>query len=134
LPLVRNGYRLVYDPTITVLHHIAPRKDGDINQRGGFEPKSLADFVHNETLALIEHLRPFGRAAFLTWSLLIGTHFTPGIASAIRNLAKGHTPATAWGRFVATQRGRLQGLATWWRDKPAAASTEPYPHQAEAAP
>jgi hypothetical protein len=87
--------------------------DGDVNQRGGFEPKALVDFVHNETLPLLEHLSVAGRWAFLAWSFAVGTHFTPGVASAIRNVVRKKGLMNSAHRFVVTQYGRYLGLRTW---------------------
>lgn len=115
LPLARVGWRMVYDPEITLDHHVSQRMDGDVNQRGGFEPKSLRDIVHNETLMVWEHLNPVGKAAFLGWSTLLGTHFTPGLVAAIRTGIQRRNPFTMMHRFCVTLHGRMQGLATWLR-------------------
>lgn len=113
LPMLRAGWRLVYDPNITLTHHVYPRMDGDVNQRGGFEPKALRNIVHNETLMVIEHLKLPGKLAFLGWSLLIGTHFTPGVLAAIRTGLKQGNPGIMIRRAWATLLGRAQGLASW---------------------
>lgn len=79
LALRREGWRLIYNPSITVMHRIAPRGDGDTNNRGGFDAPAMIDAVHNQTVLLVEHLSPFRRAAFRAWSSILGTRATPGV-------------------------------------------------------
>jgi GT2 family glycosyltransferase len=112
LRLRREGWRLIYDPAIAVDHHVAPRQDGDVNARGGFEANSFADAVHNETLALLDYLPPARRMAFLAWAAAVGTGAEPGVAQVGRLLARGRT-AHLWQRWLATVRGRLDGIKTF---------------------
>ncbi|HEX8325133.1 MAG TPA: glycosyltransferase [Tepidisphaeraceae bacterium] len=114
----RAGWRLVYDPSIAVDHRPAVRHDGDVNARGGFDEGSFIDSVHNETLALLEYLRPWQRVAFLTWAAMIGTGSTPGLAQLVRAVVRGktaHLPA----RWHATVKGRTDGFQTFHRGEQA---------------
>jgi GT2 family glycosyltransferase len=114
LPLRRAGWRLVYDPSLTVKHHAAPRKDGDDNHRGGFNAGAMQDIVHNETLVVLEHLRPAGRIAFVLWSFFVGVGFAPGVAQALRSIASGiEPPGRVLQRWWATRLGRLAGWNTY---------------------
>jgi GT2 family glycosyltransferase len=88
LPLRRAGFRLVYDPTLMVLHHIAPRGDGDNNNRGGFNGPALRDIVHNETLVILEHLPWFRKVLYLSWGFLIGSLSAPGVLQIPRAIGK----------------------------------------------
>ncbi|TWT97966.1 N-glycosyltransferase [Botrimarina colliarenosi] len=117
LPLKRAGWRLIYDPAITLVHHAAPRQDGDDNHRGGFNADALRDMVHNETLVLFDQLGPVQRAAYLAWGTLMGVGITPGVAQSLRAVLTGReTSSQALRRWRATQLGRVNGLRTWWRD------------------
>ncbi|EMI15577.1 glycosyl transferase, group 2 family protein [Rhodopirellula maiorica SM1] len=84
----RRGYRLVFDPSLEVVHHTGPRQDGDSNNRGGFNGAAHSDSVFNETLLVREHLPLLGRIGFAAWCLLIGTGSTPGLLQFPRLIAK----------------------------------------------
>ena len=116
LAIRRAGWRLMYDPSIAVDHRPAVRHDGDVNARGGFDEVSFVDSVHNETLALLEYLRPWQRAAFLAWAATVGTSSTPGIAQLLRAVLKGKT-ARLPARWRATVKGRIAGLRTFRRSE-----------------
>ena len=112
LTLRHERWRLVYDPSIAVEHYPAVRHDGDVNARGGFDEASFVDSVHNETLAVLEYLRPWQRAAFVAWAVMIGTGSTPGLAQLVREIMRGKM-AHLLARWRATIKGRLEGLRTF---------------------
>ncbi len=116
LPLRRAGWRLVYDPAIAVEHHVEPRDDGDQVHRGKFAPAPLSDATHNETLVLLENRSGVARAAYLAWSILIGTRHEPGIAQCAVLLLSGDRHAIA--RWRAALNGRLRGWSRWRRAGP----------------
>ena len=111
LAVRRAGWLLIYDPAIAVEHHIAARHDADQRHRGVFVASPQVDAVHNETLALLEHLGGVQRAAFLAWALLVGTRIEPGVLQVPRLLLRGEGAVAA--KWRATMAGRLAGLATW---------------------
>lgn len=114
----REGWRLIYDPAVAVDHHVAPRRDGDVNQRGGFERASFIDNVHNETLAVLEHLTPVRRVAFAAWAVLVGTREAPGLAQVPRlGLLERSPLGLTARRTAAALHGRAVGAATWLRDR-----------------
>ena len=110
LALRRQGGRLIYDPAVAVDHHVAPRQDGDVNTRGGFDARSFVDTVHNETLAVLDYLPPVGRAAFLVWALGCGTVVQPGLLQMPRLLWR-RSPRL-FSRWRATVLGRVAGIRT----------------------
>lgn len=110
LPLRRRGWRLRYDPGIAVEHHVAPRGGDDQVHRGRFAAAPVTDAVHNETLALIEHLSGMRALAFRCWSGLVGTTASPGLAAAFRLRAQGH--AWAWDAWRAARTGRALARRT----------------------
>jgi GT2 family glycosyltransferase len=114
LPLRRAGWRLVYDPSLTVNHHAAPRKDGDDNHRGGFSAAALQDMVHNETVMVLEHLSPAGKLAFALWSFGVGSGHAQGIAKSLHSALTGKASASiAAKRWWSTLNGRLKGWRTY---------------------
>lgn len=113
LPLRKRGCKIIYDPSITVLHHTAPRQDGDPTGRGGFDSQAQISAVHNETLSLLDYLSWPSRLAFWLWSLSVGTRAAPGIAQIVRLVLTGQPIGLALRRGVATLSGRLRGTWTW---------------------
>ena len=106
----RRGWRLVYDPAAAVDHHVAPRADDDVNSRGRLAAGSFTDTVHNETLAMLDHLSPLGRAAFAVWAAVAGTSAAPGVGQVVR-LAWRRSPQL-WVRWRATMAGRWAAWRT----------------------
>lgn len=97
LALRRAGWRLVYDPSIAVDHHVEARSGDDQMHRGRFAASAMTDAVHNEALSLLEHLGPVRRLAFEAWSRLAGTVAAPGALNAMRLRLQGHDWAfDAW--------------------------------------
>jgi len=102
---LRRGFRLIYDPSIWLDHHVAARHDGDVNARGGFERLSFEDSVHNYYLAMIEHLPPARRLLFRIWQSSIGTRSEPGLLQIPRLIAESRNPKQVWDRYLATRSG-----------------------------
>jgi cellulose synthase/poly-beta-1,6-N-acetylglucosamine synthase-like glycosyltransferase len=109
LAVRRAGWTLIYDPLVAVDHYPAQRFDED--QRQQFNAIALENAVHNETLALLEHLSIQQRAAFLLWAVGVGTRASPGLLQWLRFLPKeGRLAQQKWS---ASLQGRWQGLQTW---------------------
>jgi GT2 family glycosyltransferase len=109
LSLKRQGWKLIYDPAIVVDHYIAQRFDED--QRESFNSVALTNAVHNETLALLEHLPPLQQIAFWLWAVLIGSWQAPGFVQWLRMLLKERPLARS--KWLASMQGRWQGWQTW---------------------
>lgn len=109
LALRRAGWKLIYDPMVTVDHYPAQRFDE--NQRNKFNHMASINAVHNETLVLLEYLPPLRRAVFLTWAVLVGTRDTFGFVQWLRFLPK--EGVLAGQKWLASLRGRWQGWLTW---------------------
>jgi GT2 family glycosyltransferase len=108
LAIRRAGWRLVYDPSIRVKHHVGVRHDADQLHRGRFDIAPHEDAVFNETLVLAGHLGFFRRTTFALWSVLIGTAESPGLLQLPRVLAT--EGRLALQRWRATQRARRAGF------------------------
>lgn len=109
LALKRAGWKLIYDPQIGVNHYPAQRFDED--QRHRFNQIALANAVHNETLALLEHLSPTQQLVFLVWGILVGTRDAMGFIQCLRFLPS--EGLLAGQKLIASWRGRWQGWRTW---------------------
>jgi len=122
LTLKRQGWKLIYDPAILVDHYIAQRFDED--QRESFNGIAFANAVHNETLALLEHLSTTRQIAFWLWGVAIGTTQAFGLMQWIRYLPSQGSLAT--GKWVASMQGRWQGWQTWRHrgDRPLSGSSQ----------
>lgn len=122
LTLKRQGWMLIYDPAIVVDHYLAQRFDED--QRHQFNAIAFFNEVHNETVALLEHLSPLQRLAFFIWATLIGTRRAFGLLQWLRYLPREGTLASK--KWIASIQGRWQGWLTWRRyAKPAGLSVTP---------
>lgn len=108
LPLRRRGLRIVYDPSIVVMHYPAPRAAGD--HRHVFNAAVLAAAAHNEALQILDHFGPVRRLVFAIYGMLIGNTDAPGLAVLARDLIN-RKPA-ALHRFAAAQRGRASACRT----------------------
>lgn len=113
LAVKRRGWRLVYDPAVSVDHFPAVRHDYD--RRNSFSAAAVADASHNATLVLLEHLSPLRRIVFWATMVLVGTRKGPGLLQFVR-LALRRDPA-AGVRTVASLQGRWEGWKTWRRSR-----------------
>jgi GT2 family glycosyltransferase len=106
LPLRRRGLRVVYDPSISVLHYPAPRPLGLVRDDSGTE--AVASSTYNEALQILDYFGPVRRLVFTVWGFGVGTTSAPGLAVLARDLLERRP--SAWMRFTAAQHGRL---AAW---------------------
>ena len=109
LALKKEGWKLIYDPKIAVNHYTGQRFDED--KRNKFNPIAMNNIVHNETLALLEHLPSTRRVVFLTWAILVGTRGAPGFVRWLQFLPSQGNLATQ--KLQASLQGRKQGWQTW---------------------
>ncbi len=97
LPMRRAGWRLVYDPSIAVEHHVAARASDDQVHRGSFAEGPFGDAAFNQENALLAHLGAIARLVHLAWGEVVGTSASPGLLAAVRLRAQGHRWAgAAW--------------------------------------
>ncbi|WP_144059683.1 glycosyltransferase family 2 protein [Rhodopirellula sallentina] len=107
----RAGYRMLFDPSVQVVHHVAPRHDNDSVHRGVFDAHGTSDIAHNETLVVIKHGSRLDCLRITLWQLLIGSKTCPGIFRIFEYRARGTAPF--YPRFRATLLGRLAALRTY---------------------
>ncbi|MEO1394471.1 MAG: glycosyltransferase family 2 protein [Cyanobacteria bacterium J06634_5] len=109
LALKRKGWKLIYDPDILVHHYVAKRFDED--QRNHFNSLAYLNAVHNETVALLDHLSPLQRFVFGLWSIFVGSCQAFGLLQWVRFFPTLGSLATQ--RLLASWRGRQCGWTTW---------------------
>jgi GT2 family glycosyltransferase len=107
LQALSSGGCMFFDPSIEVLHYVAPRHDDDSIHRGGFSRNGTIDMAFNETLAVLRYGRNTRRLMLLVWQLSIGSPCCPGILrvaeilTARRHLFASRLSATVAGRSLA---------------------------------
>ena len=106
LRLKKLEWKIVYDPNIIVDHHMAVRYEE--NKRGNFNWTAVEEGAYNETLVLLEYLKPLNKVAYLFYSLFIGNIFTPGIIQCLRILPREKVYALL--RLFAAYKGRWEGF------------------------
>jgi glycosyltransferase involved in cell wall biosynthesis len=109
LAVRRRGWRIIYDPAIAVDHYLGMRHDND--RRDQFNFRALSDAVHNETLALLEHLPSIRRSAFMVWAICVGQRGAPGVLQWFRFILDRDQNACC--RVLAALKGRWDGWRTW---------------------
>ncbi len=103
---------MIYDPEITIIHHVAPRVDSDTLHRGRFESQATTDVAFNETSIALRHARGFQRLAMMVWQLAVGTSITPGLMRLVPSLFKRGT--NVFSKYSATMRGRFKAILTFF--------------------
>jgi GT2 family glycosyltransferase len=84
----RLGKRLYFDPSVKVIHHVAPRQDNDQMHRGRFSYDAALDIAYNEAFVVYRHASGPFRVTAVLWQLLVGSPGAPGMLATIRAAAK----------------------------------------------
>jgi cellulose synthase/poly-beta-1,6-N-acetylglucosamine synthase-like glycosyltransferase len=113
LAVKKRGWKLIYDPNVTIEHYQGQRFDEDKRQQ--FNNLALSNMVHNETLSLLEYLSPLRRFYFLIWAVFVGTRGSPGLVQWLRFLPS--QGAFSGQKLLASWHGRWQGYQTWRRSR-----------------
>lgn len=109
LTVKQRGWKLIYDPAISVDHYLAQRFDED--ERNRFSAVATANAVHNETFILLEHSSLPQRLIYVCWSFIVGTRSAFGLVQLLRFLpTEGGLALQKW---QAAMQGRWQGWQTW---------------------
>jgi glycosyltransferase involved in cell wall biosynthesis len=107
------GWQLIYDPAIEVDHIVGERPPDQ--ERNRMDGNVLREMMHNSTLGLLEHDRPWTIFSSLAYSALVGSWNAPGVASALRLIYQ-RRPG-AWIGFRNNLLGIIDGCRTWRRTK-----------------
>lgn len=116
LGLRSEGWVLLYDPAVEVLHHEAQRPVGEREQL--MSAQERFDAVHNQTLALVTHLRGLRRLAAVAYALAFGTRDNPGPLLALETALRGTPPRLALERMRVATTARRAAIRHW-RHSPA---------------
>lgn len=110
LAVKRAGWKIAYDPEALVDHYQAVREEerhyGTVVRI--LDPLPFLDFAFNEVIGIWDALSATRKAAFILWSILIGTRVCPGLVQAVR-----FTPRLgrqSWYRFFLAQKGKLAAV------------------------
>ncbi len=87
LAVRRAGWRLVYDPQVTVDHYLGKRHDSD--QRQKLNQDATVDRAYNLRLALNEVRPAWRRMAAFFWQFAVGTVEAPGLIWVWRHRMRG---------------------------------------------
>ncbi|WP_245699668.1 glycosyltransferase [Paenibacillus glacialis] len=110
LAVKRAGWKLIYDPNVSVNHFLAIRHDED-KRNQSFNYNAQRNAVHNETIILLEHLSKSMKVFYLLWAVLIGTRSSWGVAQFIRFYSKERKVALS--KLSSSIKGRRDGWRTW---------------------
>jgi glycosyltransferase involved in cell wall biosynthesis len=107
LAIKRAGWRLVYDPEITVDHYLGRRHDRD--QRQQLDIAATENRAFNLRLALNEIEPDWLRMAAFGWQLAVGTREAPGLVWLWRHGIRGRKNILS--AYRATMAGWRQGAS-----------------------
>ncbi|MEO0848752.1 MAG: glycosyltransferase family 2 protein [Cyanobacteria bacterium J06648_1] len=108
LNIKKAGWKLIYDPAVSIDHHHGKRFDED--QRGKFNKIAWFNEVHNNTIVMFDYLPPARKAIYFVWSILIGTRKGFGIAQLFRFLPKEGMLAVE--KWIISLKARIAGYKT----------------------
>jgi Glycosyltransferase like family 2 len=110
LPLIREGWTVIYDPTIVVEHYPAPRFDEDARRAPSLDAQRHA--AHNELYLLLRWLPAWRKPLAFAYALLVGSRRGPGLAILVERLLRERDREDVIRRFRAAQGGRVKALCT----------------------
>ncbi len=108
LQAVAVGKGMIFDPSVHVVHNVAPRHDGDTVHRGIFNFEGTSDIAYNETFVALLHGSGLARLTLALWQLCVGSHVCPGLVRATDLLLRPHSQPLQ--RFAATFSGRFAAM------------------------
>jgi glycosyltransferase involved in cell wall biosynthesis len=111
LQALASDRRMFFDPSVQVLHHVAPRHDEDTVHRGVFSARGTEDMSFNETFVVLLHARGLRKATVLLWQLFVGNPACPG-ALRLAEVFTAKRPMLLL-KVSATFKGRLAALRQW---------------------
>ncbi len=106
LPLRRHGWKLIYDPSITVDHRPATRPPDD--DRLSRDLKYLNDAAFNEALLIAEHVTLWRRVVFMIYAFAVGNRRNYGFLQSLRFLPQ--RGLIVFPEWFATAKGRWAGF------------------------
>jgi GT2 family glycosyltransferase len=110
-----HGYRVIYEPTARVVHHLAPRDPGlDRTDR----PRRTLSYGRNYTYIALRRFRGLRLGVFPLWWWLVGDRGSYGLAKAGVDLVL--RGGTVWPVIRASFAGKREGVRVWRKVKESA--------------
>ena len=105
-----KGWKLAYDPLAVVDHYASQRTEVRhyVGVSAVYDASVFRDFAYNQVISVWHALNPLRRAAFLVWSVVVGTGVFPGLIQAIRFTPK--LGVHSWRRFLIAQQGKMDAF------------------------
>jgi glycosyltransferase involved in cell wall biosynthesis len=111
LEVKRRGYRVVYDPAITVDHFEADR--GQLDARAPVQARPRRDRHHNQTYVVTRYYPPYRAVVHFLFAVLVGTSDAPGLVTTLRDVARSRRLRLRHLELFWTNlRGRVEGVGT----------------------
>jgi cellulose synthase/poly-beta-1,6-N-acetylglucosamine synthase-like glycosyltransferase len=110
-----SGWRVVWDPDVTVDHYPAERFDED--KRGDPTLRAVANVLHNQTYILLSLLTGWRRITSLLYPVVVGTRATPGLLTLPLAMFTARSAERTWFGFRANLQGRFRGVMTFCRTR-----------------
>ncbi len=110
LGLEAAGWTLLYDPAVEVIHHEAERFGGQREE--SMSEAERFNAVHNQTLALLRHLRGGRRLVAFAYGFLLGTRADPGPGLALEQLLRRQPAGATLARLRTATLARLAAIRT----------------------
>jgi cellulose synthase/poly-beta-1,6-N-acetylglucosamine synthase-like glycosyltransferase len=102
LALKKAGWRLIYDPQVSVDHYMSERADSD--RRSVLQLETIYQHAFNMAIALDHIPAPMRRRAAKLWQILMGSRSEPGIVWALRLVPSYGVQALRFWRSAAAGR------------------------------
>ena len=102
------GWRVLYQPSAAVTHHVAPR---DTRLRRDDLRRRVRSYSRNYTLIGLKHFRGVQRAAFFLWWWLVGERGSYGALTAMVDRVSGRRDALLL--MTEAMAGRREGWRSW---------------------
>lgn len=100
----RRGFRVLFDPTAEVHHHVAPRSP-ELDRAD--RTRKMHSYSRNHSYIQVKHQPWWRRAIFLVWWFLIGERWSPGLGTA---LVESLRRKSAWSEFAIAWQGKREGV------------------------
>jgi len=97
-----------FDPSVEVIHNVAPRHDNDQIHRGKFDRDATRALAFNESFVILKHARGYFRITSLLWQIFVGSSSCPGLVHFVFHLFR--KDQALGPRLFATMAGRREAL------------------------
>lgn len=112
--ILKQGYQLIYDPSILVDHFPSHKRPDSRGAKAVFNKSQVYNVNHNYTYVLLKHLPWWQQILFLLYNFVIGE--VPNMA--LVRAVYGFVTTLNWRYFQilpAAYAGKLAGIGTYWR-------------------